>query len=346
MATPTAPRRPTLADVAAVAGVSQATASRALGSGKNVSATTRERVWAAAQRLAFQPNQLARSLRRGSTMAIGLLLPDVANSFYGAALRGAQETLEAAGYHALVLNTNRTASTEREALRSLRAHQVDGVLIATYGGYEDIGVPVVFFDDVVPGIGVGAIALANEQGIALLVDHLVTVHGHKRMAFVGPPNTAQDGPSPPVFSNRERLDGFRAAAGRAGVALPPQHVRTTATSSVAAAREIGVEMLAGEDRPTAIVGGTDVMAVGMLMAARDAGLRVPDDVAIVSFDEPTYADLLDPPITSLDRHDHELGRRGAQLLLDALAADADPVPVAEVERVQLSLRLRRSCGCP
>src|SRR3954454_16239459 len=138
----TATRRPRLADVAAIAGVSPATASRALGNGKNVSAATRERVWAAAQRLSFEPNQLARSLRRGSTMAIGLLLPDVANAFYGAALRGAQETVEAEGYHVLVLNTTRAASREREALRSLRAHRVDGLLVASYGGFEDIGVPV------------------------------------------------------------------------------------------------------------------------------------------------------------------------------------------------------------
>jgi LacI family transcriptional regulator len=346
MALSSTPRRTTLADVAAVAGVSPATASRALGNGKNVSTATRQRVWAAAQQLSFQPNRLARSLRRGSTMAIGLLLPDVANAFYGAVLRGAQGILEAAGYHVLVVNTNRTASTEREALRSLHAHQVDGVLIATYGGFEDIGVPVVFFDDVIPGVGVGAIALANQQGVGLLVEHLVEAHGHRRIAFVGPPDTAQDGPAPPVFSNRERLEGFRTAVGRAALALPPEYVRTTTGSFVESARAIGAELLAGEPRPTAIVGGTDTMSIGVLMAARDAGLRVPEDVAIVSFDEPMYADLLAPSITSLDRHDLELGRRAAQLLLDALAVDGGPPPVPAVERVRLSLRLRRSCGCP
>jgi LacI family transcriptional regulator len=340
----TEPRRPTLEDVAAAAGVSRATASRALGEGGYVSPATRERVWAAAQRLNFEPNRLARSLRRGSTMAVGLVVPDVANVFYGAALKGAQEVLEEAGYHVLVVNTERTAGREREALRSLRAHQVDGVIVSTYGGYEDIGVPVAFFDDVLPGLGVGSVALANEQGVALLVEHLAREHGHRRIAYVGPPETVAEGPTPRVFVGRERLDGFRAAVGRAGVPLPPEYVRLTAPSCPQAeARAIAAELLRLDVRPTAIVGGTDTLAIGALEAALDAGLRVPEDVALVSFDEPAFADLLSPPVTSLDRHDRELGRHAAELLLAALQhRDGHG---SQLVRVPLELRVRRSCGC-
>jgi DNA-binding LacI/PurR family transcriptional regulator len=338
--------RPTLADVAAAAGVSRATASRALGAGGHVSAAARERVWAAAERLRFEPNQLARSLRRGSTMAVGLVVPDVANAFYAAALKGAQEAVEAAGYHILVVNTERTASREREAVRSLRAHQVDGLIVSTYGGYEDIGVPVVFFDDVLTDVGVGAVALANEEGIGLLVDHLAAEHGHRRIAYVGPPDTAREGSTPSVFVGRERVNGFRAAAGRAGVALPPEYVQLTEPScSESVARAVARELLRLERRPTAILGATDTLAIGALEAARDEGLRVPEDVAVVSFDEPRYADLLDPPVTSLDRHDRELGRRAARLLLDALTARDGLQRGRVVERVALELRVRRSCGC-
>jgi DNA-binding LacI/PurR family transcriptional regulator len=340
-------RRPTLADVAAAAGVSLSTASRALGAGTHVSAPTRERVWAAAERLRFEPNQLARSLRRGSTMAVGLVIPDVAATFYGTALKGVQEVLEAAGYHVLVVNTGRAAGREREAIRSLRAHQVDGLIIATYGGYEDIGVPAVFFDDVLPDVGVGAIALANADGIALLVDHLVQEHGQRRIAYVGPPDTSGDGRTPGVFTARERLDGFRAAAGRAGLPLPPEYIRfADPLHGATAARTAGIELLALDEPPTSVVGATDTLAMGLLQAARACGVRVPEDLAIVSFDEPPYADLLEPPITSLDRHDHELGRRAADLLLAALngtgpAASAAPA----VQRVPVELRVRRSCGC-
>jgi LacI family transcriptional regulator len=339
-------RRPTLADVAAAAGVSPSTASRALGTGTHVSVRTRERVWAAAERLSFQPNQLARSLRRGSTMAVGLVVPDVAAAFYGTVLKGVQEVLEAAGYHVLVVNTGRAAAREREAVRSLRAHQVDGLIIATYGGYEDIGVPVVFFDDVLPDVGVGAIALANAEGVALLVDHLVTVHGQRRIGYVGPPDSSGEGRTPAVFTARERLDAFRASAGRAGLPLPPDYIRFADPLDGATARAAGIELLELGEPPTAVVGGTDTLAMGILQAARACGVRVPEDLAVVSFDEPPYADLLEPPVTSLDRHDREMGRLAAGLLLDALNGTGPAAGVAPgVLRVPLELRIRRSCGC-
>jgi LacI family transcriptional regulator, galactose operon repressor len=335
--------RATLADVAAAAGVSRATASRALGDSPNVSPATRKRVGAAANRLGFEANPLARSLRLGSTMAVGLVVPDVGAAFYAMVLRGVQEVLEAHGYHVLVVSSERAASRERAALQSLRAHRVDGVIVASYGGYEDIGVPAAFFDDIPAGAGVGAVALANQEGIALLVEHLVEVHGHRRIAYLGAPDTAAEGATPPVFSGRERLDGFRAAVGRAGVPLPPEYVRTIDPLRVERdVRAVAAELLAANPRPTAAIGGSDTLAVAVLAAARDVGLRVPEDIAVVSFDEPAYADLLDPPVTSLDRHDRELGRRAARLLLDALAgAPRDP----DVVRVPLALRVRRSCGC-
>jgi LacI family transcriptional regulator len=336
-------RRATLADVAAAAGVSRATASRALGDSPNVSPATRERVGAVARRLGFEANPAARSLRLGSTMAVGLVVPDVAAAFYAAVLKGVQEVLEADGYHVLVVSSERAASRERAALQSLRAHRVDGVIVASYGGYEDIGVPAAFFDDIPAGAGVGAVALANLEGIALLVEHLVDVHGHRRIAYLGPPDTTAEGATPQVFSGRERLEGFRSAVGRAGVALPPECVRMV--DPLRPERDIraaAAELLAGDPRPTAVIGGTDTLAVAVLAAARDAGIAVPEDLAVVSFDEPAYADLLDPPVTSLDRHDRELGRRAARLLLDALGgAPGEP----GVVRVPLALQVRRSCGC-
>jgi LacI family transcriptional regulator len=316
-----------------------------MSGGTNVSAAAQERVWAAVDRLGFQPNYLARSLRRGSTMAVGLVVPDVAIAFYARALKGAQEVLEASGYHVLVINTERTAQREADALRTLRAHQVDGLIIATSGGYHDIGVPVVFVDNVPIDVGAGAVALCNEEGVGVLVEHLAGHHGHERIAYVGPPPGVFPADIPSVHrTGRERLDGFRAAMGRAGRALPPEYVRTSdvALTDATASRITG-ELLSLERPPTAIVAGADTLAMGVLEGARRHGARVPGELALVSFDEPSYADLLDPPVTSLDRHDSQLGRRSAELLLAAMAGDG--VPSAGVERVPLELRVRRSCGC-
>jgi LacI family transcriptional regulator len=340
-------QRPTLADVAAAAGVSRATASRAMSGGPNVSAGARDRVWAAVDRLGFEPNHLARALRKGSTMGIGIVVPDVAVGFFAAAVKAAQETLEEQGYHVLVMNTERAAERELAALRTLRAHQVDGVIVATSGGFQDIGVPAVFFDAAPADSTSSAVVMRNEEGVALLVDHLVRGHGHERIAYIGPPPAGAAGAAPFLHRpGRERMDGFRAAAGNAGLAVPSDYVRA---SDSACTKEDAVaitrELLALERPPGAIIAGADSLALGVLEGARAAGLRVPDDLALVSFDEPANADLLDPPVTSLDPHDRELGRRAAELLLDRLAAPGGSVNGHEVERVTMRLRPRRSCGC-
>ncbi len=344
---PNARRRPTLADVAAAAGVSRATASRAMSGGPNVSAAAHGRVWAAVERLGFEPNHLARSLRRGSTMAVGLVVPDVAVGFYASALKGAQEVLEARGYHVLVMNTERTAERETAALRMLGAHQVDGVILATSGGYRDIGVPAVFFDAVPADVRAGAVAMCNEEGVGLLVDHLVREHGHELIAYIGPPAVGAPGAAPFMHRpGRERLDGFTAAMGRAGLPVPPAYVRTSdPTCTEAVAEELARELLALERPPTAIIAGADTLALGVLEAARKLGVDVPGRLAVVSFDEPSHPDLLDPPVTSLDRHDRQLGRRAAELLLAALSGANGIATEGVVERVPLDIRVRRSCGC-
>jgi DNA-binding LacI/PurR family transcriptional regulator len=252
--------------------------------------------------------------------------------------------LEAAGYHVLVVNTGRAAAREREGLWTLRAHQVDGLLVATSGGYEDIGVPAVFFDNVPAAAGAGAVAMDNDAGIRLLVEHLVAVHGHQRIAYLGPPEAVGIGAGDLLQgAGRERLEAFRAAVGRAGLPLPPEYVRASEPAlSEQDGRAAARELMALESPPTAIVGGSDQLTTGLLRGLRDAGRNVPGDVALVSFDEPVAADLLDPPLTSLDRHDRELGRIAAEALLRTLRGeDTSPGTV----RVPAALSVRRSCGC-
>jgi DNA-binding LacI/PurR family transcriptional regulator len=317
-----------------------------MGGSGYVSPATRDRVRAAAKRLAFEPNELARSLRVGASTAVGIVLPDVANAFYATALKAAQQVLESAGYHVLVVNTERTAARERAELQTLRAKRIVGLIVSSYGGYEDIAVPTVFFDDVVPGAGVGGVALANSEGIRVLVEHLARDHGHERIAYIGPPETNEEGIAPRIFVGRERLEAFRTAVGDAGLPLPARFVRTTdARGFLEAARELARELLELNTPPTALVTGSDTIAMGALEMTRELGVRVPDDLAIVSFDEPPYAHLIDPPITSLDRHDAELGRRAAEMLLEALGGGRDGAGEAPTVRVPLELRVRRSCGC-
>jgi DNA-binding LacI/PurR family transcriptional regulator len=327
---------PTLVEVAAAAGVSLSTASRALRPDSPVSEATRRRVQSAARRLGYEPNRLARSLRTRASYFAGVIVPDIGVGFYARALKGAQDALERSGYQVIVMNTEREAGRETAALRTLLAHQVHGVLLATTGGFSNTQrVPVVFFDNLVEGAGAGHVALSNREGMALLVDHLVE-HGHERIGYVGGP--------PRFTSGIERLDGFRAAVTAAGRAVPPEYVCLGDEAwSVGSGRHATRDLLSLASRPTGLVAASDTLAVGAIQAARESGLRVPDDIAVVSFDDPFFADLLDPPITALARTERELGELAASLLLHAIETGRLGPPT-EV-RLPVELIVRGSCGC-
>ncbi|HVV57907.1 MAG TPA: LacI family DNA-binding transcriptional regulator [Gaiellaceae bacterium] len=331
-----APRLPTLVDVARLAQVAPSTASRALHGSPRISEATTERVRAAARGLGYQPNRLARSLRTQSTPFVGIVVPDIGIGFYSRFVKGAQDALEAAGHQVLVMNTEREGSREEAALRTLAEHRVRGVLLATSGSTDDPAAPTVYFDHVVAGKGVGSVAQANEQGIALLVEHLAG-HGHTRIAYIG---------GPPTFtSGVERLAGFRAATERLGLDPGRAYVElgdaVWSPESAAAATE---RLLALAEPPTAIVTSGDTLALGAMSACRAAGLSLPGDMALVSFDDPAFGELLDPPVTALKRCDAEMGGLAARLLLAALDNGADGPP-AET-RLPMELLVRRSCGCP
>jgi LacI family transcriptional regulator, galactose operon repressor len=328
---------PTLAQVAAAAGVSLSTASRALRPDSSVQESTRRRVRAAARRLGYEPNRLARSLRTRASSFAGVIVPDIGVGFYARAVKGAQDALERAGYEVILMNTERQASREAAALRTLLAHRVDGVLLATSGGFTDTPrVPIVFFDNLVSGAGAGHVAKANKEGMALLVEHLLTTHGHKRIAYVGGP--------PQFTSGIERLEGFRAAMAGAELEVPSQHLCFgDDVWSVESGHDALAELLSSAARPTAIVAAGDTLAVGAIQAVRELGLRVPEDIAVVSFDDPFFAELLDPPITALARNERALGELAASLLLHAIQTGSLGPPT-EV-RVPVELIIRRSCGC-
>jgi DNA-binding LacI/PurR family transcriptional regulator len=222
----------------------------------------------------------------------------------------------------------------------LLEHRVSGILLASSGSAAaPPRVPTVFFDNLPSGSGVAKVALMNAAGIAMLVEHLAE-HGHTRIAYIGGP--------PTLTSGVERLGGFRQSVERLGLDGRADYVQLSdavwSPESAVAAME---HLLALGEPPTAVVASGDTLALGALSACRGAGLRVPEDIALVSFDDPFFGGLLDPPITALARNEAEMGRRAASLLLDALESgeSAEPGPPVEV-LLPVELVLRRSCGCP
>jgi DNA-binding LacI/PurR family transcriptional regulator len=325
-----------LEDVAAAVGVSLSTASRALRGHSAVNERTRKRVQSAAEGLGYEPNRMASALRARTSPFIGIVVPDLTIPFFALVVKAAQDVLENAGFQVLVMNTDRHAQQERDALRTLLAHRANGVLLATAGGYEDFhGLPLVFFANFEPSARAARVALSNREGIGLLIDHVLE-HGHTRIAYVGGQTN--------VTSGMERLAAFEDALRRAGMEDDMQ-VRLSDSWSPTSAEAAVVELLEAADPPTAIVAGGDTFALGAIKAIRSRGLRIPQDIALVSFQNPDrVGGVIEPPLTTLAAQERELGQHAAALLLHQLSV-ADHRTATEV-RLPATLIVRGSCGCP
>lgn len=329
-------RPATLADVARVAHVATSTASRALQESPQISESTKRRVRAAARGLGYRPNRIARSLRTRTANLVGIVIPDIGAPFYSRVVKGAQTVFEQNGYVVLMMNTERRPERETAAIDTLLEHRVRGVLVATSGGSAaEPEMPTVYFDNIVGNQGVGNVTRANVAGMALLMKHL-HAHGHHRVGYIGGP--------PVLTSGIERLEGYRAAVRDLNLAEREDYVQFgEADWSPHSGAEAMRRLLEIEDPPTAVVTSGESLALGALSTCRTMGRRLPEDIALASFDDPPFGDLLDPPLTTLSRNEEEMGRLAASLLMHALQSTAPPSP-AEV-RLPLELVVRRSCGC-
>lgn len=354
----------TLAEVARAAGVSVATASRALSGRGSVADRTRERVRRVAGDLDFRPSAAGQTLRTRATRMVGFVVPDVSSSFYANALKGAQHRLRAAGYQITLMDTDERPDRERDALEALTAGRVDGIILcpsssdgsAVRAIERRSHVPIVLFDNVLDGVGAGRVSLANEAGIGLLVGHLATVHGRRRIGYVGGIETETSG--------AERLSGYEVAMREHGLAIDPVWVRRGDWTEAAGRTETAA-LVDLEEAVEAIVYPCADMALGGLGELRARGVRVPGDIAIVCFDDTGAGPLLDPPLTALARRDREIGDLAASMVLRALVGGAGgaraagaaasrgpldgapdgPADDAADVRIAMELAVRRSCGC-
>ena len=332
----------TLVDVAEYAGVSASTASRALNGRGELSNETRAAVIEAADVLQFQPSHLARSLRTRTTFTVGFVVPDVSSPFYASALKGAQVALEQAGYRVMLMDCEQSADGEVAALRTLLSHRVDGLLLSTVGIepelFEDVvgrsGVPCVFFDSALSDAGDGTVLLDNVAGIDLLVDHMVA-HGHRSIGFLAGSTSETSG--------RERLDAFRAAMRRHGLDL---RGRTRRRGALEPRRRLssrpGGSWPPAHARPRSCPPASSSRSARCSSAGSSVS-TIPGDVALATFDDAYFAELLDPPLTAVAYDPSEVGRHAAELLVEAMQDDE---PARRNVTIPVTLVARRSCGCP
>lgn len=328
----------TIKDVAREAGVSIATVSRVFNEARLVSPETARQVRDVASKLSYWPNAAARSLITNRTHTLGVLLPDLHGEFFSGVIRGLDMTARREGFHLLVSSSHADTTELIAALRSMRG-RIDGLVVmapdvdATERILGGAGpVPVVFIDPRGGSDELDSVSIANYDGAAAMVRHLLAL-GHRRIAMVTGPETNADA--------RERLNGYRDALREGGgVVSPDLELRGNFTEPSGA--DAVRKLLRLADRPTALFVGNDHMAVGVLRALGDAGVRVPSDMAVAGFDDIETARYLSPPLTTVRVDRFELGARAVRRLIELSRTGLG----TERQRYVLptTLVIRESCG--
>lgn len=329
-----------IAQIAAALNISQASVSRALNGQPGVSEATRARILAEAERLNFAPHSAARSLATTRTEHVGFALyhlpgPLAADPFYSRIMLGAEEELRQQSYHMLVTTLSDEQIARPAQWSVIRSRRVDGLLLAGpfvpsrfIVALHRQGVPIVLIDNAISGAAVDAVLGDDRDGARLAAEHVLS-HGHSRIAIVAGPEA--------WYTTRERCSGFTDALAAAGMTpIATVHAaETTYDSGLAATREVLAQA------PTAILAVNDAMAMGAIAAIREAGLRVPEDIAVTGFD-----DIDIPfgvlPLTTVRLRKQYLGRIAARQLLSRIT---DPQAPQQRILVTTELVVRRSCGC-
>jgi LacI family transcriptional regulator len=352
--------RASIKDVAQRAGVSTATVSHVLNDTRFVREETRQKVLAAIDALQYQPSVIARGLATNATQTVGLIISDITNPFFTAVARGVEDELNRDGYHTIFCNTDENPDHQDEYLRLLFARHIDGLLIAPAGERSDglarmvaNDIPIVQIDRAVPGLDSPLVGVDNEGGAYQAIRYLISL-GHRRIGVVRGLET--------ITTQRARVAGYRWALAEAGLPVDeslivranrrqnsnrpvsthtdyPMSARLTNLQMTPNAFQALHQLLDMPDHPTAIFVTNNQMTLGVLHALRERGLRCPDDISIVSFDDLDWAPLFSPPLTVVSQPTYELGVIAARQLVRLIRQE----PVKPLAPLPVKLLIRESC---
>jgi LacI family transcriptional regulator, galactose operon repressor len=329
-------------EIAKMAGVSLGTVSHVLNNTAKVREPTRKRVLEAVQAAGYQPSQLARALRRDKTNMIGMIIPDITNPFFPAVVRGAEDVAFSNGYRLVLCNTDNDHSKELVHLNELRTYLPAGLIVipsdfsdltAQAESYRQAGTGVVCIDRLPKNWSGDSVTAGNEEG-AYNATRCLLQMGHTKLAVITGPLH--------LTNAKERLGGFKRAVHEARLHLFPEYVQE-ASFDKAGGFSKAVVLLRLIPRPTAIFASNDMIALGALLAIREAGLRCPEDVSLMGFDDLDIAETTNPSLSSVSQSGYQLGTTAARILLDRLGGDKSR---AKHLVLPTSLKLRHSVAAP
>ena len=310
----------TIKDIAKKTNVSYATVSRALNAKYGVRQETRNKVLAAARAMGYTPNGIARGLVKKQTFSIGLIIPDITNPFFPAVARGIEDQAKKFGYSVFLCNTNYEKQSEANHISLLAEKRVDGIIIApTSNDSEDLSrrgdssIPVVYITKRLSTNSHSFVVMDDERGGFLATKHLIE-QGYKTIGFIGPSTSGR--------GEDERLVGFRAAFEKFGLNVQSRFVRVDVVK-----RETGhetiISMIEAGDYPRAVFAGNDLMAIGIIQGIKEKGLSVPDDIAVVGFDNISFAAFPEVQLTTIHQPKYKMGKMAADILLEKIEGRTD-----------------------
>lgn len=328
----------TVTDVAQRAQVSTATVSRVINGVGFVSPELRARVLKAIEALDYRPSRVARQLRTKGTSVVGLIISDIQNTFYTSLARGVEDAVSRHGYSLILGNTDEDPQREQFHLEVMHAERVAGIILAsaTPDGHDPRllagSIPVVAIDRLLVDVSLDTVLSDNLAGTKAAVEHLLSL-GHRRIgALIG---------QHAITSSLERRTGFEQALQAAGCAVDPELIVHVDLRRVDDSKRATAQLLALPHPPTALFTGNTLITMGTLAAIRDMGLNIPNDIALMSFDDLPWADLFAPALTAIRQPTYALGQKAAEMLLARMANPDRPV---EQVRLPVELIIRESCG--
>ncbi len=328
----------TMKEVAVEANVSIATVSRVLAGGNNVAKEVRQRVLEAVRNLDYHPNRLARDLRAGLRKLVGVIVPDLQNPFFPSVVHGVEEVLYAAGYTLVLGHSDGVAEREQSHMMVLRGEGAAGLILipdngpgANYDLLKGGDIAVVAVDRVPKGLQVDLVTTSNRAGTREATAHLLS-HGHRRIGFIGGPEN--------VSTAEERLAGYQEALRSAQVPIQDSLIIHSDLRQAGGAAAM-VRLIELPNPPRAVLIANNLMTLGALQTIHERKLRIPDEVAVIGFDDMPWATSLNPPLTAIAQPVEEIGRTAAQMLLERFR---EPHRIARQVVLPTRLIVRSSCG--
>ena len=316
--------RVTIREVAERVGVHPSTVSRVLNpvTRGRITPEVADKVTTVANELGYRPNQAARGLRTNRSSTIGVLIPDITNPLFPPIIRGIEDGLGANGYTAILGNTDNIVSREMDAVATMRARQVDGLILATARRDDPLiaeclkdKLPVVLVNRTADADGVSCIVNDDALGISLAVRHLKAL-GHRRIAHIAGPQTLSTG--------NARREGFLSVMGAKELLPDQKRVAETNAFSEDEGLRAAAQLISDGREFTAIVAANDLLALGAYEAIADAGLSCPGDISVTGFNDMPFVDRLSPPLTTIRIPHYELGREAARRLIELIESPDSP----------------------